>query len=252
MKIAIVTGASSGFGRALAGQIRQVFPDIESIWLIARRADRLEDLCREIRDVDARMIPLDLEAPESLRLLQRLLEVEDPNVALLANCAGCGYLGDFDEADADEQLRMISLNVRGMTAVTRLVLPYLEYGGRILNVSSIASFAPTPRMTVYSATKAYVTAFSRGLHEELQERDISVTAVCPGPMNTEFLDVGRIYGNSRTFEALPYCDVYKTATGALLAARKHRAVYTPRFFYKLYRVLAKLLPHALVVKLTKI
>lgn len=251
MKTAIITGASSGLGREFALHLQETFPNIESIWLIARRVDRLEDIRREIKGADVRIIPLDLLDHASFPLLQKLLEVEDPNVSVLINCAGCGYLGEFEQSNLDEQLRMISLNTEALTAVTRLCLPYVEYSGRIVNVSSIASFVPTPRMTVYSATKFFVSAFSRGLHAELRERGISVTAVCPGPMNTEFLDVGRIYGNSSTFENLPYCDPRRVAVQSLLAAKKHKAVYTPRVLYKIYRVLAALLPHSLLVKLTK-
>ena len=106
-------------------------------------------------------------------------------------------------------------------------------------------------MAVYSASKAYVTFFSRALHEELKKTGRSSTAVCPAPMNTEFLTVGHVAGNSKAFEWLPYCDVDKVAKGALKAARKRKAVYTPRAFYKLYRFLSRILPDSLLVKMAK-
>ena len=120
-----------------------------------------------------------------------------------------------------------------------------------MNVSSIAAFCPTPRMTVYSAGKAYVSAYTVGAAEELREKGITVTAVCPAPMKTEFLDVGNIAGNSRMFERLPYCDQVQVAGGALRAARAGRTIYTPRLFYKMYRALAKVTPVKLMVKFTK-
>ena len=146
---------------------------------------------------------------------------------------------------------MVDLNIRALTAVTRLVLPYMAQGGRIINISSIASFVPNARMSVYSASKAYVSFLSRGLYEELKPRGISVTAVCPGPMATEFLSVGRISGNSKTFDRLPYCDPVKVVRGALRASKARRAVYTPRGFYKFYRVLSGLVPHAILVHAAK-
>ena len=103
---------------------------------------------------------------------------------------------------------------------------------------------------VYGATKAYVSSFTVGLSEEVRRRGITVTAVCPGPMRTEFLDLGGITGNSRAFAMLPYCDQVRVAGGALRAAREGRTIYTPRLFYKFYRVLAKVVPVKLMVKIT--
>ena len=104
---------------------------------------------------------------------------------------------------------------------------------------------------MYSSTKAYVLSLSKGLREELRPRRVNVLAVCPGPMRTEFLDLAGITGQSRTFETLPYCDPVKVADKAVVKAAAGRAVYTPRGFFKFYRVLAKLLPHNFIMKLSK-
>ena len=186
----------------------------------------------------------------SFTAYQEHLVEEQPEIALLVNNAGCGYLGNIGEIDTVSQTRMIDLNLRALTAITNLSVPYMEAGSRILNVSSIASFCPTPRMTVYSATKAYVSAYTIGAAEELKAKGITVTAVCPGPMATEFLAVGHVV-DSRPFELLPYCDQVQVAGGALRAARAGQTIYTPRLFYKFYRLLAKLTPAKLMVKLTK-
>ena len=250
MKTAIITGASSGLGREFARQLTDVFPEIECCWLIARREDRLEEIAREMVGVETVCLPLDLCDSMSFTTLQEKLAAEKPEVAMLINNAGCGYLGRVGETETTRQTRMVDLNVRALTAVTNLVVPYMPAGGRILNTSSIASFCPTPRMTVYGASKAYVSSFTVGLSEELRRRGITVTAVCPGPMRTEFLDVGGITGNSRAFAMLPYCDQVRVAGGALRAAREGRTIYTPRLFYKFYRVLAKVVPVKLMVKIT--
>ena len=225
MKTAIITGASSGLGREFARQLTDIFPEIECCWLIARREDRLEEIAREMVGVETVCLPLDLCDSMSFTTLQEKLAAVKPEVAILINNAGCGYLGRMGETETAVQTRMVDLNVRAMTAMTNLVIPYMPAGGRILNTSSIASFCPTPRMTVYGASKAYVSSFTVGLSEELKRRDITVTAVCPGPMKTEFLDVGSITGRSPAFEYLPYCDQVRVAAGALRAAKAGRTVH---------------------------
>ena len=251
MKTAVITGASSGLGRELARQISDVFPEIESYWLIARRADRLEELAASLPGKTTAYLALDLCDPMSFIGFQEKLTAEQPDIALLINCAGCGYLGRVGELDTASQTRMVDLNVRALTAVTNMAVPYMTAGSRILNVSSLASFCPNPRMTVYSSTKAYVSSFTIGLAEELRRRGITATAVCPGPMETEFLRLAGIPGRSSTFEFLPYCDQVRVAGGALRAAREGRTIYTPMLLYKFYRVLAKVTPAKFLVRFVK-
>lgn len=251
MKTAIITGASSGLGREFVRQIADVFPEIECYWLIARRTERLEELAASLPDKQVSCISLDLCDNMSFVTFRELLMNEQPEVALLVNNAGCGYLGEVGQVDTATQTRMIDLNVRALTAITNMAVHYMDRGSRILNVSSIASFCPNPRMTVYSASKAYVTSYTVGLSEELAARGITVTAVCPGPMETEFLSIGNIAGNSKMFELLPYCDQVRVAGGALRAAKAGRTIYTPKLFYKFYRVLAKVTPVKLMVKFAK-
>lgn len=249
MKTAIITGASAGLGLEFARQLKEHFPSIECCWLIARRLELLETL--ELPGLEIRPIAMDLTAADAVSRLAALLQQEQPQVELLIGNAGCGYLGNFEGSNLDEQMRMLDLNIRSLTAVTHTVLPYMPDGSHIIHISSIASFVPNPRMSIYSATKAYVSFFSRGLHHELKPRNISVTAVCPGPMDTEFIRLGRIKGNSKTFDILPYCIPKKVVKGALNAAKKGRAVYTPKVFYKLYRVLSALVPHAILIHAAK-
>lgn len=251
MKIAILTGASSGLGRAFAEKTGEFFPEIEEIWLVARRADRLSELSARIKAPRAVCVPCDLTRDEDIGALADKLRAENADVALLINNAGCGFWGEFADARMGETLMSIDLNVRALTRLTRVALEYMREGARIINTSSIASFSPTPNMAVYSATKAYVTFFSRALNEELKHRRISSTAVCPAPMDTEFLKVGHVTGNSNMFEKLPFVKVDEAARGALKAAQKRKPVYTPRVLYKLYKFLTRVLPDALLIKLAK-
>lgn len=251
MKTAIITGASAGLGEKLLEKSIAAFPGIDEYWLIARNRQKLEEVSGRYPGIRFKLLALDLCDTASFAALSAELESAKPEVFLLINNAGCGYLNNVGDGSLDAQLSMVELNVRALTAVTHICLPYVPSGGHIINISSIASFCPNPRMTVYSSTKAYVSSFSRGLWDELKARHISVTAVCSGPMDTEFIYKGNIKGKSRTFDILPYCDPDKVAAGSVRAAKKGRAVYTPRAFYKLYRVLAKLVPHAIMINASR-
>ena len=252
MKTAVITGASSGLGVELLRAAVELCPDIDTFWLIARRRERLEALAAQFPDKTLRPVPLDLTDPSAVRTLERLLEKEKPALSLLINNAGFGRLCDFPESEPGDQTGMIDLNCRALTAVTRCCLPYMTAGSLILNISSIASFAPTPRMTVYCSTKAYVQSFSRALREELRPRGINVLAACPGPMDTEFLPVaGCEHGKSRTFDALPHQNPAKMARKALSAGLRGRSVCTMGAFYKFYRFLAHVLPKSALMKFTR-
>ena len=249
-RVALVTGASRGIGRAIAAELAEAGHAVCINYLTHRQ--EAETLAEKIRNHGGNAIAVQADVADraAVETMVRTAEAELGPVSLLVNNAGCGYLGNIGEIDTVSQTRMIDLNLRALTAITNLSVPYMEAGSRILNVSSIASFCPTPRMTVYSATKAYVSAYTIGAAEELKAKGITVTAVCPGPMATEFLAVGHVV-DSRPFELLPYCDQVQVAGGALRAAKAGQTIYTPRLFYKFYRLLAKLTPAKLMVKLTK-
>ena len=247
MKIAIITGASAGLGREFLRALPEAFPGLDEYWLIARHKEKLMEAAEGI-PVQCRVFPLDLTEEASYEKFARSLGEFAPDVRLLINNSGCGFLGNVGEGALDRQTKMVDLNLKGLTAMTHLVIPYMSKGARIINISSIASFCPNARMTVYSASKSYVTAFSLGLGEELKEKGVAVTAVCPGPMDTAFIEVGGIKGHSKTFDVLPYCVPEKVAKGALAASKKGRSVYTPTAFYKFYRLIAKVAPVKLMMK----
>lgn len=243
MNIAIITGASSGLGVEFYKEIQR--EELDEIWVIARRKDRLEAVCNEYGRISSRVIPMDITLNESMVALDELLRSENANIRFLINNAGFGTIGNLDESDYKVQGAMVSLNVKALTEITAIALRYMQKGAKIINTCSIASFVPNARMTVYSSTKAYVLSFSKALRYELRKKKINVTAICPGPMDTEFLSVAGIEkGVSKTFDTLPRCNVAKTAKNGIKAAKKGRAVYTPHPFFKLYRVLAKILPHS--------
>ena len=252
MNIAIITGASSGLGIEYLKHICERYNNVNEYWIIARRREKLEEIAKAYPDKKIVPISLDLSDYESYKLFEEMLVKNDAKVKILVNNAGYGVLGDVYDEGYMRQSGMVDLNCRALTALTTIALKFMEAGDFIVNVCSIASFCPNARMTVYSSTKAYVRSFSRGVRFENKKRGINVLAVCPGPMDTEFLSVAGISGGkSKTFETLPYCNPTKVALGSLIAAEKGRAIYTPGAFYKFYRVLAKITPQSWLMHLTK-
>ncbi len=249
MNIAVITGASSGLGKEYVSAVYEKYPSLDEIWIIARRENLLQEIENSFSG-KIRSIAIDITDPVCINMYKSLLEETNANIKLLINNAGFGKLGNFDELSTEDNAGMIRLNCEALTVMASVSLPFMKSGAEIINTCSIASFAPNTRMAVYSSTKAYVMSFSRALREELKKRKINVLAVCPGPMDTEFLSVANIQkGSSKTFDMLPRVIAADVANKSLIASNAKRAVYTNRIFYKFYRVLAKIIPHSLVMKL---
>lgn len=248
MSLAVITGASSGLGSCYVDAVTKLFPEIDELWLIARREDRLKEAASKHADKRCVIIPMDLSDMNSYEAFSEKLRQEKPRIQVLVNDAGIAGGGPFEEMDLSRMLNIIDLNCRGATAVTRLCLPYMVDGGTILEVSSTSAFVPNTNLIVYSASKAYVSSFCLGLREELRHRKINVCAMCPGLMLTEMnRHTGKIELTRRQ-KRLPVIDPKTAALQSLKAAKKGRAVYTTGAFYKCYRLLAKLVPHTLLVK----
>ncbi len=247
MNIAILTGASAGLGEEYLSLLARD-EKIDRIVLIARRQDRLMRLKETYPNKDIVPLALDITLAEDRNTLSEWLKQEQPTISLLINNAGCGTVGAFCEMDAESQANMLHLNVEATTLLTHLCLNYMNRGSNILNVCSIAGFAPNTRMAVYCSTKAYLLHFSKVLRRELKKEGIGVLAVCPGPMNTEFFQAGGIVGKSHALEkGLPRCYADKVAKGSMRALYHGRGIYTPTLFYKFYRLLCKVLPHGLIM-----
>ncbi len=252
MSMAIITGASSGLGMDYALEVYKQHPEIEEIVLIARRKERLEALAEKLEGRKVTILAFDLTKKENRADIAQFLAERNADVRLLINNAGFGWMGNVGEGDAEMQADMVSLNCGALTAMCALTLPHMKKGSVIVNVCSIAAFVPTPRMTVYCSTKAYVLSFSKSLREETKKNGINVLAVCPAPMDTEFLSVAGITGNSKMFDMLPRVKSREVAAKSLVKAFAGRAVYTNRVMYKLYRVLGKLLPHNWLMGMTTV
>ena len=184
MNIAVITGASSGIGKELVFEADRL-TDIEELWVIARRKERLEALQAQCSH-PVKCVPLDLTQESSIAEYKALLEAEKPVVKLLVNAAGCGAFGPFDQSDLDAQITSLKLNMLALVAMCRVSLPYMQKGCSIMNIGSNSAWQPVPYQAVYGSSKAGVLSFSRAIGRELKPKGVHVICVCPGWIKTEF------------------------------------------------------------------
>jgi short-subunit dehydrogenase len=191
---ALITGASSGLGAEFA---RQLAPNAHALVLVARRLERLDGLKSELegayQNLTVHVYGADLGSEEQRVAFVAWLASQNLKIDFLINNAGLGDQGTFDSSDWNRIKAILAVNISALTHLTHLLLPSMTLSGRaaILNVSSIAGLLPLPNIAVYSATKAYVTSFSEALAIELRPKGITVTALCPGPIATEFHSAAR-------------------------------------------------------------
>lgn len=247
-KIAVITGASSGMGREMAFQLADRFDVLEEIWLIARRRERLEELDGQI-PVKVRCFALDLTDFEERKQLEMALKEETPDVKFLVNAAGYGKIGNVGELSGVDECGMVRLNCEALCAVTYMVLPYMNRGSRIIQFASSAAFLPQPKFAIYAATKSFVLSYSRALNQELKPRGIVVTAVCPGPVKTEFFDIAETTGKIPLYKRLVMANPKRVVRLAILDAAVGKPISIYGITMKLFFVLCKVLPHDLILRI---
>ena len=243
--IAIVTGASSGFGKEF---VRLLVKEkaIQEIWAVARNEKRLQELEQEFGS-KIRTFSMDLSDREEVKLLGALLEQANVTIRYLINNAGYGKFCSYENLDLDESLNMIDLNIQAVVALGLLCIPHMKKGSHILNIASQAAFQPLPYLNIYSATKAFVRNYSRALNVELKDKGISVTAVCPGWMKTDFYEranIGAAKGITH-FSSIQMPD--KVAKKALRDAKRRRDISMYGVYSRMERILVKLLPQKFVM-----
>ena len=243
---ALITGASSGIGAELA---RLAAADGCGLVLVSRRRERLEAMARELsvaHGISARVLTADLSRPNASRRIAGELENEGLRIDVLVNNAGLGLYGEFSKSDLDRQLEVLQVNAVALTELTRLLLPgMIERGrGRVLNVASTAAFQPGPYMAVYYATKAYVLSFSEAIAEELKGTGVTVTALCPGPVTTEFQEVAGV--DAALFPKPLVMDAPEVARAGWEAARRGKRVVVPGVANKVLRQTVRFSPRRLV------
>ena len=246
MKIAIVTGASSGMGREFVRQLSE-YVQVDEIWAVARRREALEALKAETT-VPVRPVVLDLLEKESFDKIRAMLEEIRPEIALLVNAAGFGKFGAYHKTTVEDDCRMIDLNCKALLVMTRLCIPYMKPGSHILELDSLSAFQPVPYITTYGATKAFVLSYSRAMNRELKNKGIRVMAMNPGWVKTEFFrhafqtNDGEVQYFDRLYEA---ADVVKTGLRDLYKTKKDCSIHG--LPVKLQVLAVKLVPHRFVM-----
>jgi len=245
-KIVIVTGASSGMGEEYVLQIQKLYKHLDEIWVIARRKERLDKLAEKS---SVKLVPLvmDLQKSEDYKILSTKLKEEKPHILMLVNSAGFGVHGYFEEQEEKEVLGMVELNCHAVTKVTHICIPYMHTNSRIINMASAAAFFPQKRFSVYAATKSYVLSFSRSLNVELKNRKIYVTAVCPGPVNTEFFKKDNCDINKTFYKRMVMAEAKDVVNLALKDSvhKKELSIYGN--LMKGFYVFTKLVPHRIML-----
>lgn len=250
MKIAVITGASSGIGREFALQIDKS-EELDEIWLIARRAEKLKALSAQL-SANTVILPLDLLCEESFDIYKNKLEEEKPDVRYLVCASGFGNMGDWSEIDNRDQMKMIDLNVKALVTMTNYTIPYINKKGMILQMGSASVFNPLPYFNIYASTKSFVRHYSRALHEELKPLGIHVTVVCPGWVRTEFF--GHTNDTKVRFSPKKYSPMTEASDvvkRALRHAKRNKALSIYGWFTKTQHILGKLLPHSLIMLMWK-
>jgi uncharacterized protein len=247
---ALITGASAGIGRECA---RQLALRARALVLIARREERLSELRNELQNRNAELNVhtrvVDLSDKSQIDELVRWLEQNKIDIDFLINNAGLGDVGPFATSPPQRNDEMVQVNIVALTKLTRALLPQMiaRKRGAILNVSSSAGFLPIPEFNVYAATKAYVTSFSEALRAEVRGKGITATALCPGPVHTEFGDVAARAGNRPTSgPGFSYVSVEQTAREALAAIEAGKPLVIPGLVMKLGMFLVRITPMSIL------
>ena len=244
--VAIITGASSGMGKDFVVGADKRY-NLDEIWVIARREDRLIALQSEVK---SKIVPLvlDLTNPQSFEVIANKLEEEKPNVKLLVNASGFGKMSEFVHSDFNSNAGMCDLNLKALILTTQTVLPYIKEGGKIIEVGSMSSFEPVPHLAVYAATKAGVLSFSRALAFELKPKKIKVLCVCPYWVKTEFFSRAGEKEMLKKFDIL-YESQFVVNVAYKTIDKTNKNYVVPGKYAKLLRVFAKFFSHNFMMKI---
>jgi short-subunit dehydrogenase len=249
----LITGASSGIGADIA---RALARRGHGVTLVARRAERLRDLAREIADehgVAAETISCDLTERRARTRMIEKIEQRGHAVEVLVNNAGYGSGGRFWELDPEGETDMVRTNVEAVVALTAAYVPAMVERGRgaILNLGSTIAFQPVPFQTTYGATKAFVLAFTESLHEELRGTGVTVTALCPWPVRTEFGEAGGFGGADERIPSFMWLSPEAAAEAGVNGLEKGHRVVVPGLVNQLTALGGHYTPRSVLLPLVR-
>lgn len=247
--IAVITGASSGIGEEFARQLASRGYDLV---LVARRTDRLQTLSAKMRDVhkvECVAFEADLARPDERDRLCDALEPDRERLALLVNNAGFGTHGFFHETDLQRELELINVNCAAPVHLTKRILPWMleQRRGHIVNVASLSAFTPGPVMALYYASKAFLLSFSEALWEECRDTGVVVSALCPGPVRTEFQRSAGISPKARSSGTAPV-PVERVVDDALRGLFEGKRVVIPGYQARFAAMLSRIIPKRRALK----
>ncbi len=248
MKIAVITGASSGIGAEFAKQIDRL-EGLDEIWLVARRKDPMETMSQTLKH-PVKIFPADLTKPRELQPFYKALVRSKAQIKILVNSAGSGKIGYFENLPLEDHLDVINLNCKALVGFTYLCLPFVEQG-TIYQLASVAAFIPQPNFSIYAASKAFVLSFSRALNQELKEKGNRVIAVCPNPVETEFF---KNAGNDCQASAIKKIGVEKVERVVAVALNKlktGRDISLSGFWSKVIYLASRCIPHRIILPIEK-
>ena len=252
-RIAIITGSSSGIGKAflelIAHDNGEFFKtSFDEIWAVARREDVLKEIASSLGTDKIIPVAADLTDDSGIKAIEDKLKAEEPSVGLLINSAGMGIKGLVMDKPAKALDDTVNLNCNALSRMIRITVPYMEKNGEerpgIINIASSAGFIPQPNFACYAASKSYVISFSRAMSYELKQLGIDVTAVCPGPVATDFQ---RRATEGRETDFTDWrknfvADPVKLARVSLKASRKGKRMLVYPFSQKLLHLASKIIP----------
>lgn len=247
-KIALITGASSGIGREFVRLLDRHSKTFDEVWVIARRTQRLEQLQKEMSQFQLRIISLDLCKQEHLDKLEKLLHEEHPRIRLFINSAGIGKEKRFEQLKREDIQDMTLLNVYAFTMLTHIVLPFMAKPSNIIQMSSASAFLPQKDFSVYAATKSYILNYSLSLYSELREKEIYVTTVCPGPVDTEFLKISNDGNPQKPLKKLVTVSPTSVAYKALVDSKKRKILSIYGLPMKIVQLFSRTVSYSLYLK----
>jgi uncharacterized protein len=250
---ALITGASSGIGAEIA---RELARRGHGVSLVARREERLRELAQELEGdhgVRAETIAADVSQQRPRDRLARELQERGLTVEVLVNNAGFGSGGRFIELDGDHEASMVRTNCEAVVGLTSKFVPAMveRGGGAVLNVASLIAFQPVPFQATYGASKAFVLSFSDALHEELRATGVTVTAVCPGPVRTEFGDSGGFGGADDRIPSFLWLEAPSVARAAVKGLEEDERVVVPGPINQLAALYGQHLPRSVLLPLAR-
>lgn len=245
-EIAIITGANSGLGKEFVKLLNEE-KNLEEIWAIARDNAKLNELV-SIFGNKIKTISMDLSDRKNIDILKEKLSSEDVSIKFLINNAGYGKFCSYKELSPEASLNMIDLNIGAVVALGLVCIPYMQKGSHIINIASQAAFFPLPYLNIYSATKTFVLHYTQALNEELKEKGITATAVCPGWLKTNFIDRCKMGAEKEVNNFFGITEPVYAAQKAIEDAKKGKTISICSKIVSITYFFSKLLPASLIMK----